>query len=154
MLELLRGKRLVFVGDSLNRNMWESLICILKNFVKDQSKVYEASGKSQFRSDPYFSFIFKVSSLVDWPFLDNYIYYYEQLSSGTMIYNNVANLSSWLWALVEFLNLSYMFLPGLWLHCGILCISILSSRMAIARKRWINAWNPSDWQNVDTSCQI
>ncbi|KAL8096695.1 protein trichome birefringence-like 1 isoform X2 [Apium graveolens] len=59
MLELLRGKRLVFVGDSLNRNMWESLICILKNFVKDQSKVYEASGKRQFRSDPYFSFIFK-----------------------------------------------------------------------------------------------
>ncbi|KAK1367439.1 Protein trichome birefringence [Heracleum sosnowskyi] len=59
MLELLRGKRLVFVGDSLNRNMWESLICILKNFVKDQSKVYEASGKHHFRSDPYFSFIFK-----------------------------------------------------------------------------------------------
>ncbi|KAL1814233.1 hypothetical protein ACET3Z_024298 [Daucus carota] len=59
MLELLRGKRLVFVGDSLNRNMWESLICILKNFVKDPSKVYEASGKRQFRSDPHFSFVFK-----------------------------------------------------------------------------------------------
>ena len=65
MLELLRGKRLVFVGDSLNRNMWESLICILKNFVKDPSKVYEASGKRQFRSDPHFSFVFKVSYLVD-----------------------------------------------------------------------------------------
>ncbi|KAK1353518.1 Protein trichome birefringence [Heracleum sosnowskyi] len=59
MLELLRGKRLVFVGDSLNRNMWESLICILRNSVKDQSKVYEASGKLQFRSDLSFSFIFE-----------------------------------------------------------------------------------------------
>ncbi|KAJ0681948.1 putative PMR5 domain, PC-Esterase [Helianthus annuus] len=29
MLQLLRGKRLVFVGDSLSRNMWESLVCIL-----------------------------------------------------------------------------------------------------------------------------
>ncbi|KAL1815243.1 hypothetical protein ACET3Z_017817 [Daucus carota] len=59
MLELLRGKRLVFVGDSLNRNMWESLICILKNSVKDQTKVYEASGRHHFRSEASYSFIFK-----------------------------------------------------------------------------------------------
>lgn len=59
MLELLRGKRLVFVGDSLNRNMWESLICILRNSVKDQSKVYEASGRHHFRSEASYSFIFK-----------------------------------------------------------------------------------------------
>ncbi|MFS7945898.1 putative PMR5 domain, PC-Esterase [Helianthus anomalus] len=38
MLQLLRGKRLVFVGDSLNRNMWESLVCILRNSDKDQVK--------------------------------------------------------------------------------------------------------------------
>ncbi|KAK4392403.1 protein trichome birefringence [Sesamum angolense] len=43
MLELLRGKRLVFVGDSLNRNMWESLICILRNSVKDQKKDYKCT---------------------------------------------------------------------------------------------------------------
>lgn len=60
MLELIRGKRLVFVGDSLNRNMWESLICILKNSVKDQSKVYEANGRVHFRGEASYSFIFKV----------------------------------------------------------------------------------------------
>ncbi|KAJ9548160.1 hypothetical protein OSB04_020703, partial [Centaurea solstitialis] len=59
MLELLRGKRLVFVGDSLNRNMWESLICILKNSIKDQTKVYEASGRHHFRSEASYSFVFK-----------------------------------------------------------------------------------------------
>lgn len=61
MLEMLRGKRLVFVGDSLNRNMWESLICILRNSVKDQKKVYEQSGRHHFRSEASYSFIFEVS---------------------------------------------------------------------------------------------
>lgn len=59
MLELLRGKRLVFVGDSLNRNMWESLICILTNSVKDQNKVYEVSGRQNFRSQTSYAFAFK-----------------------------------------------------------------------------------------------
>ncbi|KAK6941948.1 PC-Esterase [Dillenia turbinata] len=59
MLEQLRGKRLVFVGDSLNRNMWESLVCILRNSVKDQSKVYEASGRHYFRGEASYSFVFQ-----------------------------------------------------------------------------------------------
>lgn len=59
MLELLRGKRLAFVGDSLNRNMWESLICILKSAVKDPKNVYEANGRSYFRGEASYSFIFK-----------------------------------------------------------------------------------------------
>ena len=61
MLDFLRGKRLAFVGDSLNRNMWESLICILRNSVKDKSKVYEANGRAYFRGEVSYSFIFKVS---------------------------------------------------------------------------------------------
>ena len=60
MLKLLRGKRLVFVGDSLNRNMWESLVCILRNSVEDQSRVFEASGRIEFRTEGSYSFIFKV----------------------------------------------------------------------------------------------
>ncbi|KAI3772477.1 hypothetical protein L6452_03663 [Arctium lappa] len=59
MLQLLRGKRLVFVGDSLNRNMWESLICILRNSIKDQTKVYEASGRHHFRAEASYSFVFQ-----------------------------------------------------------------------------------------------
>lgn len=60
MLERLRGKRLVFVGDSLNRNMWESLVCVLRNSVKDKRKVFEASGRREFRTEGSYSFVFKV----------------------------------------------------------------------------------------------
>ncbi|ESQ40596.1 hypothetical protein EUTSA_v10012993mg [Eutrema salsugineum] len=59
LLEMLRGRRLVFVGDSLNRNMWESLVCILKGSVKDESKVYEASGRHHFRGEAEYSFVFQ-----------------------------------------------------------------------------------------------
>ncbi|KAJ8534159.1 hypothetical protein K7X08_007483 [Anisodus acutangulus] len=59
MLELLRGKKLVFVGDSLNRNMWESIICILRNSVKNQKKVYEEFGRHHFRTEASYSFIFE-----------------------------------------------------------------------------------------------
>ncbi|XP_078444434.1 protein trichome birefringence-like 1 isoform X2 [Wolffia australiana] len=59
MLERLRGKRLVFVGDSLNRNMWESLVCILRNSIADKSRVFEASGRHEFRTEGSYSFIFK-----------------------------------------------------------------------------------------------
>lgn len=59
MLERLRGKRLVFVGDSLNRNMWESLVCILRNSIKDKRKVFEVSGNQKFRAEGSYSFLFQ-----------------------------------------------------------------------------------------------
>ncbi|KAL9430602.1 hypothetical protein AB3S75_025904 [Citrus x aurantiifolia] len=45
MLELIRGKRLVFVGDSINRNQWESMLCMLFGAVRDPRKVYETHGR-------------------------------------------------------------------------------------------------------------
>jgi len=61
MLQRLRGKRLVFVGDSLNRNMWESLVCILRKSVKSKKRVYEAFGRHYFKTGASYSFVFKVS---------------------------------------------------------------------------------------------
>jgi hypothetical protein len=58
MLERLRGKRLVFVGDSLNRNMWESLVCIMRNSIKGKRKVFEASGRYEFKTEGSYSFLF------------------------------------------------------------------------------------------------
>lgn len=64
MLEMLRGKRLVFVGDSLNRNMWESLVCALRESLVDKSRVLEVSGRRKFRTRGFFSFLFKVCILM------------------------------------------------------------------------------------------
>ncbi|GJN02392.1 hypothetical protein PR202_ga19738 [Eleusine coracana subsp. coracana] len=58
-LERLRGQRIIFVGDSLNRNMWESLVCTLRHGVRDKSNVYEASGRNRFKTRGYYSFKFR-----------------------------------------------------------------------------------------------
>jgi hypothetical protein len=44
MLEKLRNRRVVFVGDSIARNQWESLLCMLSTAVPDKSSVYEVNG--------------------------------------------------------------------------------------------------------------
>ncbi|KAL5776732.1 hypothetical protein ACOSP7_009658 [Xanthoceras sorbifolium] len=44
ILEKLHGKRVVFVGDSLSRTQWESMICMLMTGVDDKKSVYEVNG--------------------------------------------------------------------------------------------------------------
>ncbi|KAI3898525.1 hypothetical protein MKW92_042071 [Papaver armeniacum] len=48
-LERLRGKKVVFSGDSLNRNMFESLMCILWNAVPDKSRVNWLPGSVDYK---------------------------------------------------------------------------------------------------------
>ena len=63
-LERLRGQRLVFVGDSLNRNMWESLVCILRQSIKNKKRVFEISGRREFKKKGVYAFRFEASFLV------------------------------------------------------------------------------------------
>lgn len=44
MLEKLRNKRIVFVGDLIGRNQWESLLCMLSSVVSSKSSIYEVNG--------------------------------------------------------------------------------------------------------------
>ena len=44
LLERLRDKRMAFVGDSLNRNQWISMICLLGATIPDPSKTMETNG--------------------------------------------------------------------------------------------------------------
>lgn len=47
MLEWLRGKRLAFVGDSLNRNQWESMLCMLRESLADKTKIVRLLGSGR-----------------------------------------------------------------------------------------------------------
>ncbi|KAL4590262.1 hypothetical protein LXL04_003188 [Taraxacum kok-saghyz] len=49
MLESMRNKRIVFVGDSIGRNQWESLLCMMSSSITSTNKnnndsIYEVNG--------------------------------------------------------------------------------------------------------------
>lgn len=44
ILKKLSGKQIVFVGDSMSRTQWESMICLLMNGVDDKESVHEVNG--------------------------------------------------------------------------------------------------------------
>ncbi|KAJ0979366.1 hypothetical protein J5N97_014840 [Dioscorea zingiberensis] len=54
LLERLRGKRLMFVGDSLNRNQWESMVCLVQSVVpKGKKKLVKNGSLNVFTAEEY-----------------------------------------------------------------------------------------------------
>ncbi|AQK38505.1 Protein ESKIMO 1 [Zea mays] len=53
-MEAMRGKRLMFVGDSLNRNQWESLVCLVQSILSKGRKkiVKRGSFNTFYAKDP------------------------------------------------------------------------------------------------------
>ncbi|KAK6930016.1 Trichome birefringence-like, N-terminal domain [Dillenia turbinata] len=46
MLEKLRNRRVVFIGDSIGRNQWESLLCLLSSVIPNKESIYEVNGST------------------------------------------------------------------------------------------------------------
>ncbi|XP_062189945.1 protein trichome birefringence-like 11 [Phragmites australis] len=59
LLEILRNRRLVFVGDSIGRNQWESMLCMLSSAVADKASVYEENGNPITKHKGFLSFRFR-----------------------------------------------------------------------------------------------
>ncbi|KAL8143141.1 hypothetical protein V2J09_016173 [Rumex salicifolius] len=59
MLEKLRNKRVVFVGDSVGRTQWESLLCMLSSVVSDKSLIYEVNGNPITKRQASLTFMFR-----------------------------------------------------------------------------------------------
>lgn len=51
----------MLVGDSMNRNQFESLLCLLREGLPDKTKMYETRGYKITKGRGYFIFKFEVN---------------------------------------------------------------------------------------------
>ncbi|GLT52735.1 hypothetical protein SLA2020_260570 [Shorea laevis] len=59
MLEKLRNKRLAFIGDSIGRNQWESMLCMLASAIPNKKSIYEVNGSPITKHQGFLVFMFE-----------------------------------------------------------------------------------------------
>ncbi|KAF6141864.1 hypothetical protein GIB67_003235, partial [Kingdonia uniflora] len=59
MLERLRNWRVVFVGDPIGRNQWESLLCMVSSTISDKDSIYEMNGNPITKHNGFLVYKFK-----------------------------------------------------------------------------------------------
>ncbi|KAJ7549496.1 hypothetical protein O6H91_07G056200 [Diphasiastrum complanatum] len=73
MLTRMQNMRITFVGDSMGRTQWQSLICMLLEGIPEKKSVYEINGNQILKFTPYLAYHFASYNLtVDYyrsPFL-------------------------------------------------------------------------------------
>jgi len=57
-LERIRNSHVVFVGDSIGRNQWESLIYMLAEVIPNKARIYEVNGNPITKHMGFLSFRF------------------------------------------------------------------------------------------------
>lgn len=66
MLESLRGKRMLFVGDSLNRGQYVSMICLLHRVIPEDAKSMKTLGSlTVFTAKVIYSILQDIVNLFD-----------------------------------------------------------------------------------------
>lgn len=63
MLERSRNGKIIFAGDSIGRNQWESLLCMLAKAARNQSSIYEKYGSSITKHRGFLSIVFREHNL-------------------------------------------------------------------------------------------
>lgn len=76
----LRGKSLMLVGDSMNRNQFESMLCVLREGLSDKSRMYEVHGHNITKGRGYFVFKFEVSPHSVYSFIGAFLFLEKKVS--------------------------------------------------------------------------